>query len=186
MQPTRRSPSVLSPPAPGMLSSSGSAKAPALLAPSRSGVAPVPLRRPRRKLIPARSQSGQHAGGSFDSSEDLDYNLAQELDAVAQPDKYAAVAKHLNLLYDASEVRTRQRCGAGRGCNFERGAAGAGACVRPPLQQIYLPRVLWLQRNKVEPCLPCRGSGEQECDWCHGTGECGQRGRQCSASAASL
>jgi hypothetical protein len=159
-------------PASTMLSSSGSARGHVPLAPSRSGVAaPVPLRRPRRKLLPARLQSGQHAGGSFDSAEELDYNLAKELEAVAQPDKYAAVAKHLNLLYDASEVRARAALCCGTCGALSKGAPSALApwFGRPlPLKLPASP--FRLQRNKVESCQPCRGSGEQECNWCHGTG----------------
>ena len=44
--------------------------------------------------------------------------------------------------------------------------------------ELYLPATLrslscdptWLQRRRPKACSCCEGSGESECQWCHGTG----------------
>lgn len=96
---------------------------------------PAPRLAARRRLalagsrgISTRCQSSLDGSGSYDS-DDLDYSLTRELEGLTQRDKYSKLASHLQLVYDATE-----------------------------------------KRSKVEPCGTCRGSGEQECNWCHGTG----------------
>lgn len=111
----------------------------------------------------------------------MDYRLARELDAVAGESKYRRLAGHLDLLYAASgtqaEVwgdrhraqglggtRRRRRCRAGAGAAGARQQPCSSVCAR------RLPFSALQQRSKVEQCSCCRGSGDKECDWCHGTG----------------
>lgn len=82
----------------------------------------------RHSVRPLRAQG---ADGSFDEG-GLDYKLAKELDTASWSVRKAAVTKHLELLYQASQSQS--------------------------------------ERNKVERCEPCGGTGECECGWCHGTG----------------
>lgn len=84
-----------------------------------------------QRRLPLARPRAQGPSGSFDEG-GLDYKLAKELDHATWDVRRAAVTKHLELLYQASQSQT--------------------------------------ERNKVEQCECCGGSGELECGWCHGTG----------------
>ena len=151
------------------------------------------LRATRRPaaLRPPRAERLGGSGGSFDGEEKLDYSLTRELDSVAGRERYQKLSQHLELLYQASQSQSEVRSCVGvlsrpSGGGARAGRAGSGRCRRAPVapalscllrasctmpappQRPSSPPAL--QRNKVELCQCCRGSGERECEWCHGTG----------------
>lgn len=121
----------------------------------------------RHSVRPLRAQG---ADGSFDEG-GLDYKLAKELDTASWSVRKAAVTKHLELLYQASQSQSEVRVGplatgspspgpAGWGCRRRRRrrsrhAAGAGALSRAPAPPGCLPE----QRPRLASCSATRWSG---------------------------
>lgn len=180
----------------------------ALLQPPREAAAPMLQRRaPAAGVAPARSRLAAPRrgpsslvpaaqGGSFDNEGELDYGLSRELESLTARDKFAKLSKHLELLYQASKPEAEVREAEGRLWVAREAwrrwvlAAGAGAKVRTvgdlPARSAMLDRPPPLcppLQRKVEQCQPCRGSGEHECDWCHGTGK-GAGGRRAACRRA--
>ncbi len=151
-----------------------------------------PAAQRRHSAVRPRAQGPQ---GSFDEG-NMDYKLAKELDHATWDVRRAAVTKHLELLYQASQSQSEVRrpvCRRPRARDRRAGAPwlGLAATAAPsplapaPLAATFpFPACCSLadsssaipvvQRTKVEQCECCSGSGERECGWCHGTGKWGR------------
>lgn len=81
---------------------------PPAAAPARGWALSARVARPLAPLRP-RALSNGSSSDSFDAEDGMDYRLARELDAVADPAKYKRLAGRLDLLYAATGTQAEVR-----------------------------------------------------------------------------
>jgi hypothetical protein len=131
-----------------------------------------------QRPVRAQAVSGNY---SHDGEEDLDYTTSAEFAKFTDPMKMQAVARHLDFMWQVSQVHSQLMIG--KMCvlprcwdlsvvqqNLRTIRHSKCRLIVVALEKRFMSCLFSLQRKRPAECDCCNGSGETECIWCHGTG----------------
>ncbi|KAG2501377.1 hypothetical protein HYH03_001165 [Edaphochlamys debaryana] len=115
--------------------------------------------------VSCRARSKDQLRQSFDSEDELDKELATELNAVVDPDRLQKLAKHFELAWKINRPGRPQTCDCCQGrkeeeCNW---CHGTGYLM---VGEQMFPSTPTHTNN----CPVCKGKGYCKCERCRGTG----------------
>lgn len=113
-----------------------------------------------------QAKTGDTLRRSFDSEDDLDKDLADELRAVADPERAQKLARHFELAWKISNRPGKpQRCDCCHGSKEEECHWCHGTGYLMVGNQMF-PST----SNHINNCPVCKGKGYISCERCRGTG----------------
>mmetsp|Transcript_5187 Transcript_5187/g.11312 ORF Transcript_5187/g.11312 Transcript_5187/m.11312 type:complete len:163 (-) Transcript_5187:1596-2084(-) len=112
---------------------------------------------------------GKSAGGnpahSFDSEDDLDRSLNDELNARATPERMRRMAEHLDLVWKIRKTRSAEACSECKGAREKECDWCHGTGVMTVGDTLFCST-----STHSSKCPVCRGTGYCQCNHCRGTG----------------
>mmetsp|Transcript_59318 Transcript_59318/g.120581 ORF Transcript_59318/g.120581 Transcript_59318/m.120581 type:complete len:153 (-) Transcript_59318:171-629(-) len=113
-------------------------------------------------------REGGNANPSFDSEDDLDRGLAEELDRLVHPEKMQQLASHLDLMWKIGGAKKRDRPQVCSSCS------GSGECECPWCHGTGVltlgDSLVCSTTNHASKCPVCKSAGYTKCENCRGTG----------------